>query len=265
MEKFKFFVVSDVHGHYTELRKALNNAGFRQNNPLHKLVVVGDSFDRGSESYELYKWFTKLIKKGKAIVLRGNHTQFFEMVLDKKERGFNFQHNGVDKTIDSFIHQTRAFEMFLLFNNLEYNQESFDKFLSYVSDSIQKEFPSIREELRALPDYFETEHYIFTHGIIFVGQDYRNTSKEFWRSENHWAKPEDYSIGFWNMTGKTLVVGHLDTETVKRAISNRTTLSLEQTKPYSTLYVKEFDTYFLDACTILTKKINVLVIEDNMI
>lgn len=265
MSKFKFFVVSDIHGHYTELRKALYKAGFRQSEDFHKLVVVGDSFDRGTESYEVYKWLNKLRKKGKAIVLRGNHTTFFEGILDKTERGFNFQHNGVDDTIDSFMHQTRAFEMYLLYHNLEYNQENFDKFISYVSDSILKEFPNIKEDVESLPDYFETEHYIFTHGIIFTGEDYRNLSKECWRHENHWARPEDFSSKFWNMSGKTLVVGHLDTETVKRAIAHRENLTLVQDEPYSTLYVKQFDTYFLDGCTILTKKINVLVIEDNII
>lgn len=265
MEKFKFFVVSDVHGHYSELRRALKRAGFKVTEPSHKLVVVGDSFDRGSESYELYKWLSKLIKKGKAIVLRGNHTYFFESVLNKTERGFNFQHNGLDKTIDSFMHQTRAFEMFLLFNNLEYNQESFDKFISHVSDSIQKEFPTIKEEIEALPDYFETQNYIFTHGIIFNNQDFRNTPTSYWRKENHWAKPEDYATGYWNMTGKTIVVGHLDTETIKRALKRREHLELVQDKPYHTLYVKQFDTFFLDGCTILTKRINVLIVEDFMV
>ena len=265
MEKFKFFVVSDVHGHYSELRRALKRAGFRVTEPSHKLIVVGDSFDRGSESYELYKWLSKLIKSGKAVVLRGNHTYFFESVLNKTERGFNFQHNGLDKTIDSFMHQTNAFEMYLLSNNLDYNQDSFDKFISYVSDSIQKEFPNIKEEVEALPDYFETQNYIFTHGIIFTGQDYHNLSKEYWRKENHWARPEDYGTAFWNMTGKTLVVGHLDTETIKIALSHRSTLELVQDKPYHTLYVKQFNTYFLDGCTILTKRINVLIIEDFML
>lgn len=264
MSKFKFFAVSDVHGHYSELRRALYKEGFRLNDPTHKLIVVGDSFDRGSESYELYKWLSKLIKKDKAIVLRGNHTAFFEGVLNKTERGFNFQHNGVDKTIDSFMHQTNAFEMYLLFNNLTYDQTNFDKFLSIVSDTILEEFPDIKEVISGLPNYFETEHYIFTHGIIFPNQNWRATSDSQWRNENHWARPEDYGT-YWNMTGKTIVVGHLDTETVKRAIAHRDTLDLVQDDIYSTLYVKQFDTYFLDGCTILTKKINVLTFEDNML
>ena len=58
---------------------------------------------------------------------------------------------------------------------------------------------------------------------------------------------------------------HLDTETIKRAVSHRENLELVQDEPYSTLYIKQFNTYFLDGCTILTKKINVLIIEDNML
>lgn len=264
-KKFKFFVVSDVHGHYKELRNALYNAGFRQSNDDHKLIVVGDSFDRGEQSCELYKWLRKLVKKDKAIVLRGNHTSFIEGVLDKKERGFNFQYNGLNATIDSFMHQTNSFETYLLYHDLLWGQDSWDSFCSEVSDSIQEEFPTLRQDLRDLPHYFETENYIFTHGIIFTGQNYRNTSDEQWIHENHWAKPDDYATGYWNMTGKTIVVGHLDTETVKRALAHRENLELVQKEPYSTLYVKQFDTYFLDTCTILTKRINVLVIEDCML
>lgn len=260
-KKYKFFVVSDIHGHYNELRRDLNKAGFRQTNDDHMLIVCGDSFDRGEQSYEVYKWLHKLVKKGKAIVLRGNHTSFFEGVLNCSERGFNFQHNGVDKTIDSFMHRTKAFEMYLIENNLVWGQNAFDDFIKVVSDSILKEFPNIREELKSLPFYFETEHYVFTHGMVdYTRPDWHLSD---W-NECVWARPEDF-IFYQNNTGKHLVVGHLNSSLVKWTRLHLTadgydTYSYE---PDNQIYYDEYiDTYFLDSCSILSKRINVLVIED---
>ena len=38
----KIFVVSDVHGHYTLLKEALEKAGFQNENKNHLLVCCGD-------------------------------------------------------------------------------------------------------------------------------------------------------------------------------------------------------------------------------
>ena len=52
----KLFVVSDIHGHYTELKAALDRAGFDRNDPAHLLICCGDYFDRGSENAQVL-WF----------------------------------------------------------------------------------------------------------------------------------------------------------------------------------------------------------------
>jgi len=261
--KNKYFAVADVHGHLTILKQELDKAGFKLEDETHKLIVVGDMFDRGPESYDLYLWLKDLCDKDKAIVLRGNHEEFIEKVLDKTEDGFNFRYNGVNTTMDDFYHQTRSFEMYLMINNLQWNQSSFNSYRDEVVDSINQELPELREWLESLPDYYETDNYIFTHGIIFPRQDYKNTTKFEWKKENHWAKPEDFAGGFENTTGKHLVVGHLDSECIKRALA-KTRFSLEyvQKEAYGTLYIPIMDTFFIDTCTILTQKINVLVIED---
>ena len=41
----KFFVVSDIHGFYNELIKAVSSAGFDKNNKNHTLIICGDLFD----------------------------------------------------------------------------------------------------------------------------------------------------------------------------------------------------------------------------
>jgi len=49
MKSKKMFVVSDIHGHYTLLREALDRAGFDKDNEDHLLICCGDYFDRGTK------------------------------------------------------------------------------------------------------------------------------------------------------------------------------------------------------------------------
>ena len=53
----KYFIVSDIHSFYTELKSALRLARFNIKNKNHTLIVVGDIFDRGSETVEVFKFF----------------------------------------------------------------------------------------------------------------------------------------------------------------------------------------------------------------
>ena len=53
----KIFVVSDVHGFYNLLETALSDAGFEKNNTEHLLVCCGDYFDRGTENFNVLKFF----------------------------------------------------------------------------------------------------------------------------------------------------------------------------------------------------------------
>ena len=59
----KFFVCSDIHSYLTPLKRALNEVGFDPDNTDHWLVVCGDTFDRGDESYELLKYLMRLERK----------------------------------------------------------------------------------------------------------------------------------------------------------------------------------------------------------
>ena len=52
----KFFVTSDVHGYYDEMKNALDNAGFDPENEEHWIVVCGDLWDRGSQPVEVMRY-----------------------------------------------------------------------------------------------------------------------------------------------------------------------------------------------------------------
>ena len=46
----EYYVVSDIHGYYTELKQTLDEKGFFSDTFPRKLIVCGDALDRGSEA-----------------------------------------------------------------------------------------------------------------------------------------------------------------------------------------------------------------------
>lgn len=97
----KYFVISDVHGEYNPMIYALKQAGFDENNKNHCLISLGDMFDRGPQSLEVYKYLESLPRK---ILLMGNHEEFFLEFLSGvySYTDFHLEHNGLDRTIISF-------------------------------------------------------------------------------------------------------------------------------------------------------------------
>ena len=99
----KYFCVSDVHGFFFELKKALHEAGFNKKNPEHILIVCGDIADRGPDNYMVYE-FLKSLPRERRILIRGNH----ELLLrDAINRGFFYDvdlDNGTVGTIIEFSH-----------------------------------------------------------------------------------------------------------------------------------------------------------------
>lgn len=47
----KYYVTADVHGYFTELKTALAEQGFFEDTEPHKLVILGDLYDRGTEVF----------------------------------------------------------------------------------------------------------------------------------------------------------------------------------------------------------------------
>ncbi len=78
----KYFITSDLHSFCSPLKKALNNAGYDINNDDHILVILGDLFDRGTETRALYN-FLRIIPKNRLYLVKGNHEYLFEGLLKK--------------------------------------------------------------------------------------------------------------------------------------------------------------------------------------
>jgi serine/threonine protein phosphatase 1 len=241
-----YFAVSDVHGYYDALKKALRKAGFDIKNKEHKLIICGDLMDRGLESIELLNFVLKLLKQDRIIYIRGNHEDLF---LDCYEEMKNFDgqfvnpihyHNGTVSTYNQLL--GRHDEYINLINNVA-------------------------------KDYFEVGDYIFVHGWIPVivnddlpvhyarerrfsyNKDWRNASEEDWDAAR-WINGIEAAKKGIIEPGKTIVCGHWHT-------------GFGHYK-YHSQGKNEFDVcdiYYddgiiaLDACTALSQKVNVLVVE----
>ena len=73
----KYYVVSDIHGFFTIIQSALDDAGFFADTKPHKLVILGDLFDGGSEAKALQSFLLGLMDRGEVILIKGNHEDQF--------------------------------------------------------------------------------------------------------------------------------------------------------------------------------------------
>lgn len=254
----EIYAVSDLHGHYDILKRNLKEAGYDENNENHLLVVCGDCFDRGFGNLEIYKYLKRLTDEGKAIVVKGNHDTMFQNYLDGTSIShFNWMYNGTDKTLDDFLGRTRAFESWcMLDKQCEMTYGAFAEWIEEARKEINEEYPELLSWLKSLPYYYETSNYIFTHGMINgTCEDWRNPPDGWERLT--WAKPEDFFEPILN-TEKKSCVGHINCGLLRSIIGEEEDDNSIFTRP-------DGKVIGLDTCTVLTKKVNVLVLEDELI
>ena len=91
----KLFVVSDIHGHYTILKEALDRGGFDKLDPEHLLICCGVYFDRGNENMEVLRFFEGLRHK---VLLRGNHE---DLLLKLLQTGKLLPHHYINGTMST--------------------------------------------------------------------------------------------------------------------------------------------------------------------
>lgn len=255
--KKKIFAISDIHGFYTEMIESLKESGYDEDNPEHLLIVCGDKFDRGKESVKVFQYLKRLMDKNKAIILRGNHLAFIENFLEGSNDPFNYINNGLNETIADFWHRTSPFESWCaLEGNCELSIENYSKWAEIARKDINKEYPELLPWIKSLPYYYETENYVFTHGMI-DGQCYDWHHPNISWYECTWAKPRDFNNSIVN-TDKKVVVGHINCGLLR-------SLYGYDENDNSIFERPDGKVIGLDTCTVLTHKVNVLVLEDEII
>lgn len=251
----KLFCISDVHGFYDEMKKALDDAGFDENNPDHWLIGCGDYCDRGVQPVQVMRYLHNLPRK---VLVKGNHEQ---LLVDCCYRGQAYSHDISNGTADTIW-------------NIAYIPGYIEDF-SEMCDHTLKRTKAFRD---SMVNYFETENYIFVHswvplinkdgkpahytrGRVFdVNPDWRNASQKAW-DDAAWGNPFDMAARGLNQTGKTIVFGHWHASAGWAQAEGRSEFGEDA----------KFDPYFgdgfisIDACTAHTRKVNVLVLEDEFI
>lgn len=239
--KKKLFVVSDIHGHYTLLKEALNRAGFDKENETHLLVCCGDYFDRGSENVEVLKFFERLKYK---VLLRGNHE---DLLLKLLQTGKVLPHNYINGTMRTL-------------------EEFFGKyFIDPVDDTIDfsgktRTVDRICEFIDETVNYFETEKYAFVHGWLpenaeTAPQRAKATDADWEKAR--WVKWTEKYDGNRPLVDKTLICGHVPTFYANRFDTSRS-------KDDASIFYGN-GVIAIDAGTFDTKQVNVFVLEDKLL
>lgn len=262
--KKKLHICSDLHGNYRALLQALNEKGFDENNDNHLLIVLGDCFDRCWENIEIYEYVTRLQERNKCIVIKGNHDLTLDNYLSGKDTSaFNYLRNGTNETLGDFLHQTMPFETHCILNNKEQTVGEFQNWIDIARKEINKEYPKLLPWLQNLPYYYETKNYIFTHGAIDTKvKDWHNPTCHRYNYEGWEALTWDEGLFFGEEiknTDKTVVIGHFGTDNLRKMYK------LPYGKqPYDILTREDGRVIAIDTCTVATRRVNVLVIEDEL-
>ena len=116
VEKGPFDIIGDVHGCFGELCELLEKLGYAvdkstytvswKNEPMRKIVFLGDFCDRGESNAEVLKLVMNMFDSGTALCLPGNHDM--KLLKYLKGVGVNTTH-GLDRTVTELENETPEF------------------------------------------------------------------------------------------------------------------------------------------------------------
>ena len=238
----RIFAVSDVHGHLDELIRALSEAGFDPECDRHLLVLLGDYFDRGRQNRATYDYIGAIKNK---ICLMGNHEDILRSALESGVVTSLQENNGTCQTLRDFFPDYAG-----------------GPYLPIIRGEAGKIRHELLEFIDSLGHYFESEHYIFTHGWLptlddgTIPKDWRETDADGWYRAR-WQRWKDY-YGHSNIPdGKTLVVGH--TPVIYYAGGFDPSRDPHSSEPFFGDRM-----IAIDACTVTSGRVNVLVLDDRV-
>lgn len=288
----KYFIVSDIHSFAKELKEGLKESGFQKTNKNHTLVVLGDLFDRGPESVEVYN-FIMSIPKSRRIIIKGNHEELYLKLLNKNfPDSYDFS-NGTVKTfchIANFNPEVLDRHYWFKLELLEdaapftYNNNPYDYWqqikeivksspiTKWIKSKEWKDYCIINNKYICVHSFIPTKLKDELIGTVFeyypryqledkcftYNSNWQEANEHDW-SESRWGNPFDsYDIGQFNPEiekGNVLVHGHWHCS--------------EGHRRYEHSMFDNYNIYYggniisIDACTVLSKQVNVLVIDED--
>ena len=251
----KFFIFSDCHGFYNELKTAIDESGFDSNNKDHWLIGLGDYMDRGRQPLQIIDYLNSITRK---ILIKGNHEI---LLMDLLKRKYPSDHDYSNGTFDTVLD---------LDSNMKIFSHTFQEACSIIQNKVN---PFINN----MVNYFETQNYIMTHSFIpLINKDglpayytenrkfvkmknWRNASQKKW-DESRWGNPFSLSEQGY-LPEKTLIFGHWSVEHKWAEIEQRK--DFDKNAHFNPYYGKGY--IGIDATTCLSHKVNILIVEDDFL
>lgn len=264
----KYFIVSDVHSFYNEMMSALDEAGFDVTNENHIFVSLGDLLDRGPDPIKCLE-FVNNLPKDRKILIRGNHEDLIEELIERNEFWSHDDWNGTTGT---------CFKIFGDGFGLATDEEILD---------VVHQYEPLNVYLKSCIDYYELGDNIFVHGWLplrpyaiengsilsykeGVPDDWRNGD---WRTARWYNGMDKWRKGI-TIPNKTIYCGHYHASWGNSNIHNDGKEFLERIE---TMYIDpvtgrwephvNYHTFrdngivSLDACTVVSGFVNCEVIE----
>ena len=239
----KYFISSDIHGFFNEWQNALKDKGFDLNNPEHKIILCGDLFDRGNQPKEIIEFVLK--HKDKVILIRGNHEDLMEQMIERNSSDYGDLCNGTAQTIVDLYPEWQISE--------------FD--LKKIAN-----LTKLQKVLDMCIDYYETKHYIFVHAWIPIVEncylydsDWRTARKERWEKAR-WTNPVEMFRYEIYEPNKTIVCGHWHCSALWHKQNPDEYEEFGDKANFEPFITKNM--IAIDACTAYLHKVNVVVLED---
>jgi len=249
----KYYVTADTHGFYSVLREALEKAGYFDDREERKLIILGDLFDRGTEAKEMQDFILQQMETGDLILVKGNHEDLFQELVTE-DKGLPYNHHVHNGTYDTALQLTGYDPTMAHIRNYDFADAA-------------KKTPFYTKIIPSMIDYYETEHYIFVHGWIPCIADRRTGFSYYsdWRN----VDPFEWKRARWYngmdavqtcMEEKTILCGHWHSSYGHWKYEHIGSEFGEDA---------DFSPYYgsgiiaLDACTAISNRVNVIVLEDN--
>lgn len=247
----KYYVVSDIHGFYSEFHSALTASGFFDGTGPRKLIILGDIFDRGHEAAKLQNFILELMERDEVILIRGNHEDLF-VDLVTTDGGVAYKHHKHNGTYDTALQLTEISPA-----------EAFVHCFAFAQEA--QKTPFYRRIIPAMRDYFETGRYVFVHGWIpcirendgySYYSDWREASPYEWEKAR-WYNGIDASRTY--MGEKTIVCGHWHASYGHTKYEKRGS-EFGDDADFSPYYAPGI--IAIDACTSHSRRVNIIVLDD---
>ena len=252
----KYFVSSDIHGFYDEWVNALKEKQFNIDDPNHVIIVCGDLFDRGRQAIEVQSFIMQLLNRDKIILITGNHE---DLALDLINNYVNYMFD-----VKSTHHwRNGTFQTLLDLTGMDYNDAT-TCLLEFRRRARETDF--VKNIIPKMQNFYETENYVFVHAWVPLKEEkyefdcnWRNAGSKLW-AKARWLNPVETYRQKLYLEDKTLVFGHWHCSAF---------WANKEPKKYCEFGDRAcFEPYInekiiaLDACTVVSKKVNVIVLED---